>query len=173
MMHTFGPSMVPQPIDQRERAYSLVEFLVAILFLATILTLAVPRLWNMGSEARTAKQQAIFGSIRAAAQITRASARVHNQLGESGSVEIDGMRISTVFGYPTASAAGIIAATGLDTSSDQITLNDGGANAGSSITIALNGARGACSIVYTAPASAEALPKINLINAEPGGGSGC
>jgi MSHA pilin protein MshA len=173
MMHKSRPMMVQQRLAGWVGAYSLVEFLVAILFLATVLTLAVPRLWNMGSEARTAKQQAIFGSVRAAAQITRASARVHNQMGPSGSVEIDGMRISTVYGYPTASAAGIVAATGLDTSSDQITLTDGGALAGSSITIGLNGARGACSIVYTAPASAEAQPKINLINAEPGGGSGC
>jgi len=172
-MHKSRPKMVQQRLAGWVGAYSLVEFLVAILFLATVLTLAVPRLWNMGSEARTAKQQAIFGSVRAAAQITRASARVHNQMGPSGSVEIDGMRISTVYGYPTASAAGIVAATGLDTSNDQISLSDGGALPGSSITIALSGARGACSVVYTAPGTAEAQPRINLINAEPGGGSGC
>jgi len=173
MMHILGSSLVGHRPLAKQRGYSLVEFLVAVLFLATVLTLAVPRLWHMGSEARTAKQQAIFGSVRAAAQITRASARVHNQMGPSGSVEIDGMRISTIYGYPTASAAGIVAATGLDTSSDQITLTDGGANAGNSITIALNGARGTCSIVYTAPISAETPPRINLLNTEPGGGTGC
>jgi MSHA pilin protein MshA len=155
------------------RAFTLVEFLIAILFLATVLALAAPRLWNMGSEARTAKQQAIFGSVRAAAQITRAAARVHNQMGPSGSVEVDGMRISTVYGFPTASAAGIVAAAGLDPINDQISLTDGGALANSSITIALNGARASCSIVYTAPDSAEGQPKINLINSDDGGGSGC
>jgi MSHA pilin protein MshA len=155
------------------RAFTLVEFLVGVLFLAAVLALAVPRLWNMGSEARVAKQQAIFGSVRAAAQITRAAARVHNQMGPSGSVEVDGTRISTVFGYPTASAAGIVAATGLDTVNDQISLSDGGAHPGSSIVIALDGAHGTCSIAYTAPDTPEAQPRIDLLNASQSAGSGC
>jgi len=167
----------PNPVRQLfwhwARAFTLVEFLIGVLFVATVLALAAPRLWNMGSEARTAKQQAIFGSVRAAAQITRAAARVHNQLGPSGSVEVDGMRISTVFGYPSASDAGIVAAAGLDVVNDQISLTDGGALPGSSITITLNGARASCSIAYSAPESLEAQPKIDLINSDQGGGSGC
>jgi MSHA pilin protein MshA len=169
----FPPSATRYRLVRWVRAFTLVEFLVGILFLATVLALAVPRLWNMGSEARAAKQQAIYGSVRAAAQITRAAARVHNQLGASGLVEVDGMRISTVYGYPSASAAGIIAATGLDTSSDQITLVNGGAQAGNSITIALNGSRASCSIVYTAPDSAEALPRIDMVNGDTSGSQGC
>jgi MSHA pilin protein MshA len=127
----------------------------------------------MGSEARAAKQQAIYGSVRAAAQITRAAARVHNQLGATGMVEVDGMHITTVFGYPTASPAGIIAATGLDMAADQLALSNGGSQAGNSITIALSGARAACTVVYTAPDSAEAQPRIDVVNAGPSGGTGC
>jgi MSHA pilin protein MshA len=158
---------------ERMRAFTLVEFLVGALFLGTLLALALPRLLNMGSEARAARQQAVFGSVRAAAQITRAAARVHNQLGPSGSVEVDGTRISTVYGYPSASAAGIVAATGLDTSTDQITLANGGAQAGSSITISLDGDRAQCSVIYTAPDSADAQPRIEVVNASRTGGSGC
>lgn len=164
---------VPQAAAQGVRAFTLVEFLVGVLFLAAVLALALPRLWNMGSEARVAKQQAIYGSVRAAAQITRAAARVHNQLGASGSVEVDGTRISTVYGYPTASAAGIVAATGLDTSGDQITLSDGGAQGGSSITIALNGSHGMCSVRYVAPEMPDGQPRIDLLNSNAGAGSGC
>ncbi len=156
------------------RAITLVEFLGALVFVSALLALALPRLWNASSEARAAKQQAIFGSVRAAAQITRAAARVHDQLGSSGSVEVDGTRISTVFGYPAASAAGIIAATGLDAVNDQFSLTDGSALAGGSITIALNDARGTCAIVYTAPVTAEAQPKFDLINhSDQGNGTGC
>jgi MSHA pilin protein MshA len=173
MMLTSRSNAAVYPFWAWARAFTLVEFLIAVLFVATVLALAAPRLWNMGSEARTAKQQAIFGSVRAAAQITRAAARVHNQTGPSGSVEVDGMRISTVYGYPTASAAGIIAAAGLDPINDQISLTDGGALASSSITIALNGARASCSVIYTAPESAEGQPKINLINSDDSGGPGC
>ena len=154
-------------------AFTLIEFLVGLLFLATVLALAAPRIWNMGSEARTAKQQAIFGSVRAAAQITRASAQVHNQIGQTGSVTVDGTVISTVFGYPAATPAGIVAATGLDPASDQVTVDPGGPGPGGAINVALNGARGTCSIVYVAPAAAEAQPSITFVNTNSKGGTGC
>ena len=162
-----------QSLAAARPGFTLVEFLVALLFVATVVALAVPRLWNMGSEARTAKQQAIFGSVRAAAQITRAAAQVHNQLGESGAVAVDGTNISTVYGYPTATAAGIVAATGLDTANDQVSLSEGGTKAGSQIAIALNGARANCTVVYTAPTAADAQPLIRYVNSDGNGGAGC
>ncbi len=155
------------------RAFTLVEFLVAVLFIATVLALAVPRLGNLGTEARSAKQQAIYGSVRAAAQITRAAAQIHNQTGTSGLVTVDGLKVSTVFGYPAASLAGIIAAAGLDTASDRITISGGGPNAGNAITIALDGAHGTCAIVYTAPAASEAMPTVSNVNTDGAGGKGC
>jgi MSHA pilin protein MshA len=138
-----------------------------------VVALAAPRLWNMGSEARTAKQQAIFGSVRAAAQITRAAAQVHNQLAETGSVNVDGTNIATIFGYPAATEGGIVAATGLDLANDQVSLLGGGAQPGGTITVALNGARGTCTIVYVAPTSAETQPTINFVNSNGKGASGC
>jgi MSHA pilin protein MshA len=158
---------------RRASGFTLVEFLVAVLFLATVVALAAPRLWNMGSEARAAQQQAIFGSVRAAAQITRAAAQVHNQLGATGTVSVDGTTISTIFGYPAATEAGIIAATGLDLANDHVSLIGGGTQAGSTINVAINGARGTCTVVYTAPASAEAQPVINFVNTNDHGASGC
>jgi len=153
--------------------FTLVEFLVAVLFLATVVALAAPQLVNSGSEARTAKQQAIFGSVRAAAQITRAAAQVHNELGATGSVTVDGTRISTVYGYPAASEPGIVAATGLDLASDQVSLSGGGAQAGNTISVALNGARATCSIVYVAPTGPDAQPAITFQNTDGKGGTGC
>lgn len=153
--------------------FTLVEFLVAVLFVATVIALAAPRLWNMGSEARTAKQQAIFGSVRAAAQITRAAAQVHGETGPTGSVIVDGVKISTIYGYPAATAAGIIAATGLDSAIDQIALSGGGTQAGSAITVSLNGARANCSVVYAAPLTADAQPSVSLVNSDGNGGPGC
>jgi len=155
------------------QGFTLVEFLVVVLFLTTVVALAAPRLWNMGSEARTAKQQAIFGSVRAAAQITRAAAQVHSETGATGSVIVDGIKISTVYGYPTASAAGIIAATGLDPAIDQISLNGGGTQPGNAISVALNGSRSSCTVVYTAPASSDAQPNVSLVNTDGNGGPGC
>jgi MSHA pilin protein MshA len=155
------------------QGFTLVELLVALLFVITAVVLAAPRLLNMGSEARTAKQQAIFGSVRAAAQITRAAAQVHGELGVTGTVLVDGIKISTVFGYPTADPAGIIAATGLDPASDQISVSGGGSQTGNTITVSLNGSRATCSVVYAAPTSADALPSVILVNSDGNGGTGC
>jgi len=157
----------------RSAGFTMVELLVAVLFLATVAALAAPSLWNFGSEARTAKQQAIYGSVRAAAQITRASAQVHNQLGATGSVNVDGTTISTIFGYPAATEAGIVAATGLDLANDQVSLVGGAPQAGGTIAVAVNGARGTCTIVYTSPASDDAQPAISFVNSDGKGGTGC
>ena len=174
LMRTVAPHLWPYRLCRRQfRGFTLVEFLVAVLFLTTVVALAAPRLWNMGSEARIAKQQAIFGSVRAAAQITRAAAQVHGETGVTGSVIVDGIKISTVYGYPTASAAGIIAATGLDPTTDQISLSGGGTQAGNTITVSLYGARSNCSVVYAAPASVEAQPSISYVNSDGNGGPGC
>ena len=153
--------------------FTLVELVVAILFLATVLALAVPRLWNHGSEERAARQQTIYGSVRTAAQITRAAAQVRNQTGASGTVTVDGTTIGTVYGYPAATATGIVAATGLDIVNDQINLSEGGANAGDRIVIALNGAPANCSIVYVAPVAADAQPTVDLVNSDGKGKAGC
>jgi len=158
---------------QRVRGFTLVEFLVVVLFLVTVVVLAAPRLLNMGSEARTAKQQAIFGSVRAAAQITRAAAQVHGELAVTGNVLVDGIKISTVYGYPTASLAGIIASTGLDPAADQISVSGGGTQAGNAITVSLNGAPGTCTVVYAAPMSADAQPSVTFVNSDGNGGTGC
>jgi len=159
--------------DAQAFGFTLVEFLVVVLFLVTVVALAAPRFLNMGSEARTAKQQAIFGSVRAAAQITRAAAQVHGELAIAGSVLVDGIKISTVFGYPTADPAGIIAATGLDPATDQISVSDGGTQPGNSITVSLNGSRATCTVVYAAPTSAGAQPSVVLVNSDGNGGAGC
>ncbi len=174
-MKPLPPSAPSSPTAARRHApgFTLVEFLVAALFMVTVLVLAAPRIWNMGSEARAAKQQAIYGSVSAAAQITRASAQVHNQTGPSGAVLVDGTTITTVFGYPAASVAGIVAATGLDPNNDQVSFDNGGTGPGDTIRVALNGAHATCSIVYMAPAAEDAQPSIEFVNSDGKGGSGC
>jgi MSHA pilin protein MshA len=166
-------SALLQSLASRPAGFTLVEFLVAVLFLATVVALAVPRMWNMGAEARSAKQQAIFGSVRAAAQIARAAAQVHNQLDLNGTVLVDGTNISTVYGYPAATEAGIIAATGIDPANDQVTILGGGPQPGNSITVAINDARGTCTIAYVAPLAADTQPGISFVNSNGKGGSGC
>jgi MSHA pilin protein MshA len=168
--------MNPAAASRDPRGFTLVELVIVILIIGILSALALPRFMNMGSDARAAKAEAILDAVQSGARVVRAAAVVHNAIGPVGTVQIDGVSISTVYGYPAASAAnngagGIADAAGLDTSggnSDQITLASA---SNSALLIELNGAPASgaskCAVSYTAPTAADQPPTIALVT------SGC
>jgi MSHA pilin protein MshA len=75
----------------------------------------------MGGDARTAKINAIYGSVRSASQMVYSASLVHNSganaIAATGSVATQSGNVTTAYGYPDVNTTtGIGAAAGLDVS---------------------------------------------------------
>ena len=149
-------------VRARRHGFTLIELVVTISIVAILAAVALPRFISLQTQARTAKMQAIYGGVRSAAGLAHAMAVATNATA-AATVPMEGTNITQINAYPTANAAGIVTALQLDATNDQVTLSAGGAVAGSTITIDINGATVAadCRISYTA-ALANASPIIAL-----------
>ena len=142
--------------------FTLIELVVTISIVAILAAVALPRYIALQTQARDAKMQAIYGGIRSAAMLAHAQALATNSTA-AATVNMEGALIDQVNGYPTANATGIINALQLNAVNDQVTISAGGAAAGSTITIDINGATtpANCRVSYTS-ALANASPIIVL-----------
>lgn len=149
-----------------QSGFTLVELVTVIVIIGVLAAVAIPRFTDLQSKARTAKVQAVAGSMKSAVALTKASAMANGRpcaaTGES--VSMEGRTIDLNFCQPQALGSfstGVLGAANVE-SSDGWTISTtsgegGNAAAGSVVVIQLSGTPtpAECSVRYTSPTAAD------------------
>ncbi|WP_417436149.1 type II secretion system protein [Idiomarina abyssalis] len=96
---------------RNQKGFTLIELIIVIVVLGILAVTAAPQFINFSSDARVSALKGMEGSVKGAMQLTYSKAAIDGADNEADdSITVKGETVDLIYGYPEASATGIIEA---------------------------------------------------------------